>query len=321
MFFLLSCRRIFNRMSLRSWICAFALSLLCSFPVGVRAFSVAPGMVDLRIDPGSTGKASIFAINSDAEADTYYVRAVPFGAREDQTGPLFDVEDTAGVVSWVQIPSTVDVPARGRTEIPVAVRVPAGTKPGGYYVAVLVSTTPAQVVASAGMSPLQANIAALLFVSVGGTGLEKMALLDLVSEGASLRDGLWGTFTYRLQNQGDVHIVPMGTVRVRDFFGRVIAEGITNEGQLRLMPQNTRVFVGTLPGARTEGFIEAVRMQLKQFALGPVTVELSLTPGLTPETPLGASFQLWILPWQLLISVFGGVVVFYSLLKLLMRRK
>lgn len=308
-------------MSIRSWIRAAALSLVFLLPMGVSAFSVAPGMVDLRIDSGSTGKASIFAINADAEADTYYVRAVPFGTREDQTGPLFDVEDTVGVVSWVQVPSTVDVPARGRTEIPVTVRVPAGTKPGGYYVAVLVSTTPAQVVASAGTTPIQANIAALLFLSVGGTGLEKMALLDLVPEGSVLRDGLWGSFTYRLQNQGDVHIVPTGTVRVQDFFGRVIAEGVVNEGQLRLMPQNTRVFTGTLPGVRAEGFVDAVRMQLKQFALGPITVELSLTPGLTPETPLSASFRLWILPWQLLVSVFGSVIVLYSLLKLLLRRK
>lgn len=306
-------------MVFRSWIRLLAAVVLVAFPVATYAFSVAPGMVDLRINPGEQGKTEIFAINTEAEMATYYVRAVPFATREDQTGPVFGVEDTAGVVSWMQAPATVEVPAHGRTAIPVTVTVPTGTKPGGYYAALLVSTTPGQVVASAGATPVQANIAALLFISVGGTGLEKIALLDMVSEGPALRDGLWGTFTYRLQNQGDVHVIPTGFVRVRDAFGRVIAEGKANEAGLRLMPQNTRTFSGALPGVRSDGFVAAVRAQLKQFALGPVTVELSLTPGLTPETPLGASFRIWILPWQLLGSALAAVALLYGLLKLLLR--
>ncbi len=290
-------------------------------PLGASAFSISPGTADIRVQPGETEKAEITAINGSSETETYYVRAVPFGTREDQMGPLFGIPDTAGVASWVQVPRTVVVPANGRTAIPADVRVPVGTKPGGYYAAVLVSASPADTVATAGVSSVQANIAALLFITVGGSGLEKLALLDVKSEGSALRDGLWGTFSYRLQNQGDVHVIPMGTVRVRDLFGREIASGLANGGGLRLMPQNTRTFSGVLPGVKPDGFVQAVQGQLKQFALGPVTVELSLSPGLTPETSISTSFRLWVVPWQLLVSALGGVAALYGLLKWVLRPK
>ncbi len=273
----------------------------------------------MRLEAGGQGKTEVFAINTEAQAQTYYVRAVPFGTRADQTGPVFGITDVAGVVSWVRVPVSFSVPAHRRTAIPVSVSVPVGTKPGGYYVAILVSNAPGEVVASAGVSPVQANIASLLFLTVGGTGLEKMALLDVAFDGPAVRDALWGTFQYRLQNQGDVHVMPAGTVRVRDFFGREIAEGAVNEEGLRLMPQNTRTFVAALPGTQPRGFGEAVRMQLAHFALGPAVATLTLTPGPTPETPITASFRFWIIPWQLLLFLFGGVAILYAVLKRLAR--
>lgn len=307
-------------MSLRAWIGAIISACWMIFPVAAGAFSVAPGALDVAGDAGTVVQTKMTAINTGDAPETYYFRTVPFTTREDQTGPLFGVADATGAASWVEVPRMIEVPAYGRKTIPLAVHVPSGTKAGGYYAAILASTSPADVVAAAGAASLQANIATLLFISVGGSGLEKMALLDAVSTGPAVRDGLWGTFTYRLQNQGNVHVMPAGTVRVQDVFGRPLVEAKLNEEHLRLMPGNTRLFSGTFPEARHTSFVQAVQDQWAHFALGPVRANLFVTPGLTPETPLHTSFLFWVIPWQFILTILVVVGCVYGMAKAIRAR-
>lgn len=289
-------------------------------PFFAQAFSVAPGILDVEVVPGQSSDQKLTLTNEADQSKTLFLRTSDFTVREEDNRPSFGSNLADGASRWIRLPaSPVMMPAHTKQEIQVSVAVPAGTKPGGYYAAVFVSDAPSEVVASAGNSSVQATIAALLFVSVNGRGLEKIALVDFTQNGPIWSDGLWNTYQYRLQNQGDIHVVPQGTVTVRDLFGRPIAVGDANPLGLRVMPASSRVFDGALIGKRPNGFFEIVRAQAQWFALGPITVNLDLKPGLTPQLPIHAEIDLWVIPWQLMLCVIGGIALLYGLLRTLMR--
>lgn len=298
-----------------------AAAVLFLAPAAAFAFSVRPSLLDVQANPGSSARALFTVLNPNPAAQTYFLSSMAFAPRDESGAPVFDPKDSNGVAQWVHFSApSVSVPGAGKTDVSFSVDVPAGTKPGGYYVAVLVSPAPADVVSVVSGASIEAKVAVLTFVTVGGAGMEKVGLLDFSMAGnQSVRDGLWGTYSYRLQNQGDVHVIPRGTVRVRDAFGQVIAEGPANSANERLMPATTRTFSGFLVADEPKTFWDAVRSEATHFAIGPVTVEINLTPGLVPNQPLVGTIHVWIIPWQLLATVFGGIAVLYGLMKLLMR--
>lgn len=301
----------------------FLLGLLAfgaMVPFAARAFSVAPGVVDVEVAAGQTSVQTLTLTNEKMEAKTLYVRTSDFTVTEEGNRPVFTFGTADSASRWIRFPAnSVSIPANTKKEIQFSVTPPVGTKPGGYYAAVFVSDAPSEIVANAGAGSVQATIAALFFISVGGRGLEKIALVDFIQTGSTWSDGLWSAYSYRLQNQGDIHVVPQGTITVRDVFGRSVAVGDANPAGARVMPASSRTFEGVLVAERPSGFFNIVRAQARWFALGPVTVNLDLKPGLTPQLPIHAEVKLWILPWQLLLCVLGGIALVYGLLRALMR--
>ncbi len=306
---------------MRRFASLFLALFLTVVPAAASAFSVSPGTADLRLEAGQGDTRELVLTNTSPQAETYYLRTVPFQVEEGAAGPVFGGEDPLGVAGWLRVPPSVRVEAGARETVSVQVAVPPAVPPGGYYAAVLVSPTPSEVVAVAGGAGVQATIAVPFYLAVGGMGVERVGLLSFgPTDGKQVTDGLWGFYEFQLQNQGTVHVVPEGSITVRDVFGRRMAEGPANPKELRIMPGQTRAFSEGLVLERPPTFWDVVKAQGRYFALGPVTVELALEQGPTPEQPVNASYRLWVLPWQLAAVVVGGVAVLYGVLRLLTRR-
>lgn len=298
--------------------------LLLAVPCFARAFSVQPSLIDVQVGAGKSIASKITVVNPDLGVQTYFLSAGRFETQDNSGIPVFPSgADAYGEGTWIHFPSSsVTVPAKGKMDVPISIDVPDGTKPGEYDAAVFVSPAPSDVVSSVNGASVQAKVAVLLFIDVGGNGVEKVGLLDFsMTNGAVWQDGLWGMYAFRLQNQGNVHVVPKGSVEIRDVFGRIISEGDANPSGARIVPQATRTFQGIVGSAAPRTFWQAVRLEAAHFALGPVTFRVQLTPGLAPGQPLSSQFRLWILPWQLGLVVLAGVALLYGLMRLLMRSK
>ncbi|NQV89024.1 MAG: hypothetical protein HQ488_01755 [Parcubacteria group bacterium] len=293
-----------------------ALSLL--MPGIVSAASVSPSLLEITAERGETTEESISVINTSRIDKTYYLDVIEFIARKEGGEPQFltSGESNSEHLGWFSFKTdTVIVPAESVGEVVFDVSVPPNVPSGGYYAAVTISESPEDLLASNG-TMIDAKIAVLMLITVEGETIESARLLDFMSD---MSGGLLSTLDldtqYRIQNQGNVHIFPSGTISVTDFFGRAISEIDANETLGRVLPDSTRAYKASISSGDHVGWYELINHQAQYFAIGPMTVTLDLMYG-NDSLPIQAQFSFWLIPWQLGLTVILLVVLLLLVYKL-----
>ncbi len=306
------------------WLISAIMTVLVFWAVGpaaVHAAAVSPSSLEISVSRGETISASIQVINPDPQDQVYYFQAMKFTARDDSGAPQFIPydQDHSGVPEWIRFSSrSLTIPARSKAEVPFSLSIPPDAASGGFYGAVLVSDAPSEVVAANGAS-VQASVAVLLFVTIEGETVREAALLDFQSpQQGRVTSTLQGPFTYRIQNQGNVHVLPSGFVTVKDFFGRVVTAANANPDGGRVLPGTTRTFQGMFGEGESRGWVERVAQQGRSFALGPMTATLAVDYG--GGAALTGQFRFWFIPWQSLL-VFTAMILVAVIVPRLMRRR
>ncbi len=274
-------------------------------PGMVSAASISPSLIESSIGRGGQAEETITIINTSSTEQTYYLDVIEFSATDTGGEPQFistqDIEPEH--LRWIVFPSDViTVPAASQGEIPLKISIPSSVGSGGYYAALTISPTPEELIASNG-AVVEAKIAVLLLITVEGETTERAELLDFSSDNSdrwlsSLNLGM----SYRIQNQGNVHVLPKGTVKVIDIFGRTILVQDANVTLGRVLPASTRTYKVGVSDGDSEGWYELINAQAKLGTMGPVTVRLDLTYGLDDEV-LSSSVRFWVVPWQLMVSI------------------
>ncbi|KKW33065.1 MAG: hypothetical protein UY77_C0006G0002 [Candidatus Uhrbacteria bacterium GW2011_GWA2_53_10] len=287
----------------------FVVMMLCLlFPGRIFAVSVAPSLIEIEAERGEEISSSFTLINPSAEPETYYFRTIKFETNAENGRPQFLPNDRENLPSWMRFESTsFTVAPHTQIAMPFTVVIPPGTPSGGYYAAILVSETPSEIVAANGAS-VEASVAVLVLLTVEGETERRGALLDLQSptEGKWLTT-LHGSFSFRIQNQGNVHFEPKGRLEIRDFFGRKVLVAPVNQEGGRVLPGTTRMFSASFGPQEKLNFWDTVRVQIQTFAVGPVRAVLVLDEGL--QETASADFGFWMLPWQSLLVFVGLAVV------------
>lgn len=299
----------------------FCAAVLAWIPVRALAFGVSPASLDLSGGRGEIVAGSVAVINGGTAEQTYYLGTLAFVAGEESGAPTFlPSDDQSGLAGWISFPvREVTVPARTKVDVPFMVTVPSGQASGTYQTAVTVSATPSEVVATNGAT-IEAKTAVLVFLTVEGETVEKLALLDFVTPGNA--DGpLFAnhevSYAYRLQNQGNVAVKPDATITVRDLLGRAVLVADANPSEGRVLPESTRTFTGEIQSAQ-DGFLHMARAQVSAFAIGPVTATLTVAYG---SQTLSSSISYWAFPWQLLVCAAATVIVLVLLWNGVLRQR
>jgi len=285
--------------------CAAAMLWMPSF---VHALAVSPATIDLSSSKGETVQQTISVINNDAADQKYFFGTISFVPDVTTGDPQFlsSDADQSELSKWIDFPvGEVVVPARTMVDVPFVVSVPMNAASGTYYAAVTVSIAPSEIVASNGAS-IEAKTAVLIFLTIEGENVEKMALLDFVSpdEGVTAFHAL--SYVYRLQNQGNVLVKPKASIIVQDFLGRTIFVADANPGSGRVLPGTTRTFAGELSDW-PHGFVESVKSQVSLFAIGPVTATLQIE-GIDSNGP---AIHYWMFPWQMIVTMVGCAAIIW----------
>lgn len=295
------------------------IAVLILSPFSAQAFSVAPGIIEVNADRGKTIQTSINLINTADTAQTIYLSKQKFEANETSGAPKFIPfeQDHSGLADWLKLPADrITVEARTKVDVPVTIAVPNDIPSGGYYGAVIFSEAPYDIVATNGAS-INAKTAVLLLLTVNGETNKKIALLDFTSPQAGTLQTLpTGEFSYRLQNQGNVHVLPEGTLTIKDIFGRVISMANANPASGRVLPSFTRTFQGDFGPQVDGGFTEIIKTQWQNFAIGPVSLSLNLE---TENQEIQSELSFWVIPWQLLITLIISLSILSLALKGLKR--
>ncbi len=291
------------------WLLPTAYILL---PTGkALALSVNPAIEDLSVNPGKTEVRTIAITNDEQTEQTYAVtlqKFIPKGELGQQE--FLPLADTRGVLEWMFVDKPELTLRPGQSgSLHVALRVPEGTKAGGYYAALFLSR---RQTAGEKLAVLP-RLGILFFVRVNGAVEERLRIGDVSLDGPGNYEYLPVGFRISVVNEGNVHMIPQGTVRITNVFGSTVAKLQANPDASRVLPASTRLFStawrkgGVIPGG---GFFIGLRNELMNFAIGPYEASVSFTdPAFSDLTERTVKFSVW--PWRALVSL-AALLVFLS---------
>jgi LPXTG-motif cell wall-anchored protein len=96
----------------------------------------------------------------------------------------------------------------------------------------------------------------------------------------------------RISNLGNVHVKPVGTVKVKNIFGREVGNLVFNEQRGNVLPESIRRFTNNWHGG--------------WLSVGPFKTTISATYGQEAKQ-LTAELSYWIIPWWLMVVL--GVII------------
>ncbi|MBU0531512.1 MAG: hypothetical protein ABIG32_01620 [Candidatus Uhrbacteria bacterium] len=276
----------------------FFITLGAFIPQPTQAMAIAPAVIELEGERGQVLSFEIAVGNLANETETYHLSTLKFEATSETGSPGFipyEV-DHSGLAEWIRIPeSQISVPPDGISTLNINIAIPDDVPSGGYYAAIVASRSAGSIGANV---IVQAQTAALVLLTVTGESTEQAALLDLTGPGSTNR--LPADFAYRIQNQGNVHLQPTGSIKIYDLFGSEVASVNANPDGGRVLPGSTRSYqvIWSRSDSVGTGFFNEIANEWNNFGLGRYKAELELE--YTPGQILKMQTVFWIMPWRLI---------------------
>ena len=270
-----------------------------------------PAVADISLDPGVSQSGKVTIGNDENAPQTFYIsiqKFIPSGDSGQQT--FLPPSDTSGLPNWISFDRPSFTLRTGESrQLTYVVNVPRDAAPGGYYAVVFFSNVPP------GTQQTNVSIGArtgmLFFITVKGAVVEQAFLEDFAMETPARIDRLPASFRVVLQNVGNVHVLPEGSLTIRNVFGNTVARIPLNQAKNRILPNSKRRFLLSwykdIPELGS-GFLHDAKEEWKNFAVGPYRATLEIvspkTNGLTTQT-----LSFWVLPWRLGILFVLGLCV------------
>lgn len=228
------------------WALGTQASAAAPSPTGKKAggITISPAFQDIVVGPNMAGQTYEFLVtNNTSEPYEFSISSVDFGSLDESGGVLFSGQSQRllnykyGLSQWVTLQQDrIVVEPKTTAKVPVTIENKESLTPGGHYGAILVSPT------RSGERPTKVEInqvlTSLLFVKKQGGEIYRLGLVNYETKAQWL--SLPGATELRFQNAGNVHVVPRGTVTVRDPAGRVVQRGIINPNSAIMLPETFR---------------------------------------------------------------------------------
>jgi hypothetical protein len=261
-------------------------------------FVLEPGKVELFLNPGESATRAIVVTSRIKKKVKFKVEVEDFIGSHDSRNPVILLGDEKSPYSIKDniTPDTREftLDFGQRITIPVKVTIPDNAQPGGFYASVLISNVPDDetVNTSQGKARLVSRVGSLMFIRVKGEANEAGHIEDFRIAGESKAVYDKGPFTFQVlfNNTGNVHLVPYGTVNVKNIFGKSV--GIVNVDAYFALPNSTRYREVTW----TPGFL-----------LGRYKAVLNLNRGYDDIVDT-KTIVFWVLPWKILVPLFIGLL-------------
>jgi hypothetical protein len=243
-----------------------AISGIAVMPVSAAAtqsssiangFQISPVSTELTIDKGQSQVVdlSIYNPTNDISYDQIIVNDFIASNEENGTPRILlngQVSDPRhNFIALVTPVPNVTIQPKSNYTIPITIKIPANANSGGYYGAIRIA--PASAPSKTGNVGLTASVGSIFLITVPGNLIEKLNLVQLsaAENGSSSSLIFSGTpqVLTRLDNVGDIHVQPFGSVNVTNMFGKIVANYQFNDISPRanILPNSIRKFVDNLP--------------------------------------------------------------------------
>jgi len=328
---------------------------MVSFPAQAASITLSPPKYEFTIDKGGTVGQSIAITNGEDKELVLEMSKADFVA-EGEAGKARFIEGGEGsnafsVSSWITIPSEpVVVPPLGRVSVPFSIAVPSDAEAGGHFGTIFFSP----VADAGGDVAIRQKVGTLILVRVSGQIEESadLTLFGTFSAGTTDTDfseakaqaffsKFPAAFAVRIQNTGNVHVKPQGSITLKNMFGKPIARvgeelvlnpagAVTgtklvdyipvNDGAGNVLPNSSRVFVQPWNGYGSQviGSENTRHIVWNGVGFGRYTAELDLGYGST-RFPV-STIHFWIIPWFIILPFLVALAAVILLFRVLRKR-
>jgi hypothetical protein len=203
----------------------------------IQSLGISPLRSELTISPGTAFDGAITLTNIGKSPVFITMDAEVFSVTDEQYDYSFDPSGTGA--NWVSFSqNSVTLPASGAATIYYKVSVPITAEPGGRYLSLFATSSPAA--NSSGVSSIN-RVASLLYITVAGDVTRTGKVLTFNSPVLTSGDATW---TATLQNSGTTHFHSIYNVVVRPLFGNSFS---SSEADSLILPSTVRFISQPIP--------------------------------------------------------------------------
>jgi hypothetical protein len=230
---------------------------------GVKGLVVSPALKEVTLGKDEPEATFTFSVTNTSDAImNLKLSTLDFGALNESGGLAFlgqsgQESQTYGLKQWLGLEKEALTLKPGESQkVQATVANKLSLAPGGHYGAITVTAGEDNSTSGKSVSVLPSASVLILLKKTGGDVYK----LNLVSA-APARSiiSLPKEVDLRFRNEGNTHVVPRGTVTLKDPLGHVISRGIINEDSAFVLPEAHRVLKvrftsaphGWLPGRYT----------------------------------------------------------------------
>lgn len=281
------------------WVSFLALSVL-SFPFiahaqqASRSITIVPPSIETPVNPGDKKEGILKVINNGDIPLTLTASTQDFIVKDFVGTPDFLPQDTLkspySAASWIGIvPDTFTVNPHQTIQLHYYLQIPKNARPGGHYAGVIY--TPTESLSGKGTgAAVQTEIGTLFALDIAGPVHEQAQVTQFYSNKFQEYGPVY--IHTQILNLGDLHIKPIGSIRITDMLGRQI--GVIPLDEHNIFPQAARDYLNIFG---------------QHWMLGPFHAKLILSYGRNDNLPLLAEATFWVFPWKMAVVLLLIIVV------------
>ncbi|MBP9763265.1 MAG: hypothetical protein KBD10_00780 [Candidatus Pacebacteria bacterium] len=277
----------------------------------VNDFVLEPAKNEVFLDPNSTATKTISVINRIDKIVTFQIDIEDVVGSENPSEQvkLLGEEKSPYSLKNFLIPEITEFTLNPgeKITIPVKVELPADSEPRGYYGAIIVSAKGAETGLGdeafvKGVTKLVTRVGSIFLVRVNGDLKESSHLWDFKALGPVKK--FYSThpkgFEVAIKNDGNVHLVHYGEIKIKNIFGRQIANIPLNA--FFSLPDSVRYREVNWPASFSFGFYKA---------------EIELYQGFGKDAGfLNSEISFFVIPWTILALLILVSAIIYGLIRL-----
>jgi hypothetical protein len=296
---------------------------------GTLNLVTSPLPINLHAAPESTISTDLRVKNGSTHPETLKITLMKFSAYGESGKPaIAERGEGDDYFDWVKFSSnTFMAPPDQWQTIKMTITFPKQAA-FGYYYAVVFSRADQTVKPKAGQNVLLGSTAVLVLVDVASPGASRNANVTSFSADKHFYEYLPSTFSVRIHNAGNVHLVPTGDIFIKR--GKTaVATLHVNAANGNVLPGSNRVFTAKwedgFPAytAKEAGgqvildkndkpvtYLKWDFAKVSHLRIGRYSAHLLMAyDNGNTDVPLEATLSFWVIPWRLILLAIAIPVI------------